>query len=48
MNHQQQSIPAALDFTLLSFYSLNDREKIFIIDMYVKVNNGPQHEKFIS
>ena len=47
MNHTQQYIPAALNFTLLSFYSLNNHEKIFIIDMYVKVNNNPQHEKFI-
>ena len=40
--------PAALNFTLLSFYSLNNHEKIFIIDMYVKANNNLQHEKFIS
>ena len=30
------------------FYSLNNHEKIFMIDMYVKVNNNLQHEKFIS
>ena len=48
MNHQQQYFPAALNFTFLSFYSFNNDEKIFMIDMYVKVNNNLQHEKFIS
>ena len=30
-NHQQQLISAALNFTLFSFYSLNNRESIFIM-----------------